>query len=73
MQPNRVANPAHSPLRVRRFARGLVNERFSVTASRVRPSTRLFFFFSNTLGCLPSLLISAVATVVLLLVLGVLD
>jgi hypothetical protein len=32
----------------------------------------MFFFFSNTLGCLPSLILSIVATAVLLLVLGVL-
>ncbi|MCW2666447.1 MAG: hypothetical protein JWN57_1409 [Frankiales bacterium] len=32
----------------------------------------MFFLFSNRLGCLPSLLLSAVVTVVLLLLLGVL-
>jgi hypothetical protein len=32
----------------------------------------LFLFFSNRLGCLGSLLISAAATLVLLLILGVL-
>ena len=32
----------------------------------------LFLFFSNRLGCLGSLLVSAIITVVLLLVLGVL-
>lgn len=32
----------------------------------------MFFFFSNRLGCLPSLLLSAAVTVVLLLLLGVL-
>jgi hypothetical protein len=32
----------------------------------------VFLFFSNRLGCLGSLLISAVATIVLLLILGVL-
>jgi hypothetical protein len=32
----------------------------------------LFLFFSNRLGCLGSLLVSAIATVVLLLILGVL-
>jgi hypothetical protein len=32
----------------------------------------LFLFFSNRLGCLGSLLISAAATIVLLLILGVL-
>ncbi len=32
----------------------------------------MFFFFSNRMGCLGSLLVSVVATVVLLLVLGVL-
>jgi hypothetical protein len=31
----------------------------------------MFFFFSNRLGCLGSLLLSAALTVVLLLVLGV--
>ena len=30
----------------------------------------MFFFFSNRLGCLPSLLLSAVVTVVLLFLLG---
>ncbi len=34
--------------------------------------TRMFFLFSNRLGCLGSLLISAVLTLVLLLVLDVL-
>lgn len=32
----------------------------------------MFFFFSNRLGCLPSLLLSVAVTVVLLLVTGVL-
>jgi len=32
----------------------------------------MFFFFSSRLGCLGSLLISGVATILLLLVLGVL-
>jgi hypothetical protein len=32
----------------------------------------VFFFFSNRLGCLPSILLSLVVTGVLLLVLGVL-
>jgi hypothetical protein len=32
----------------------------------------MFLFFSNRLGCLPSLLLSAAVTVVLLLVFGVL-
>jgi hypothetical protein len=32
----------------------------------------MFFFFSNNLGCLGSLLVSAVVTLVLLLVLNVL-
>lgn len=32
----------------------------------------MFLFFSNRLGCLPSLLLSAVVTLVLLLLLGVL-
>jgi hypothetical protein len=32
----------------------------------------MFLFFSNGLGCLGSLLVSAVATVLLLLLLGVL-
>jgi hypothetical protein len=32
----------------------------------------VLFFFSNRIGCLPSLLLSLVATAVLLLVLGVL-
>lgn len=32
----------------------------------------MFFFFSNRMGCLGSLLVSVVATVILLLVIGVL-
>ena len=32
----------------------------------------MFLFFSNRLGCLGSLLVSAVATVILLVILGVL-
>ena len=32
----------------------------------------MFFFFSNRLGCFPSLLLSLAVTAVLLLVLGVL-
>lgn len=32
----------------------------------------MFFFFSNNLGCLGSLLVSIVGTVVILLLLGVL-
>jgi len=32
----------------------------------------MFFFFSNRLGCLPSLLLSVAITVVLLLLFGVL-
>ena len=35
-------------------------------------SKAMFLFFSNRLGCLGSLLISALITVVLLLILGVL-
>ncbi len=31
----------------------------------------MFFFFSNRLGCLPSLLLSAAVTLVLLFVMGV--
>lgn len=31
----------------------------------------MFFFFSNRLGCLPSLLLSAAVTLVLLFLLGV--
>jgi len=33
----------------------------------------MFFFFSNRLGCLGSLLVSAVATLLLLLILSVID
>ena len=33
----------------------------------------MFLFFSNRLGCLPSLMLSALVTLVLLLVLGVVD
>lgn len=32
----------------------------------------MFFFFSNSLGCLPSIIVSLVITGILLLVLGVL-
>lgn len=32
----------------------------------------MFFFFSNSLGCLPSIIVSLLITGVLLLVLGVL-
>jgi hypothetical protein len=33
----------------------------------------MFVFFSNRMGCLPSLLLSAAVTVVLLVLTGVLD
>ena len=33
----------------------------------------MFFFFSNRLGCFGSLLVSAVATLLLLLILGVIN
>jgi hypothetical protein len=33
----------------------------------------MFVFFSNRLGCMGSLVVSAVATLILLLILGVLD
>jgi hypothetical protein len=33
----------------------------------------MMFFFSNRLGCLGSLLVSAIGTLVLLLILGVID
>jgi hypothetical protein len=33
----------------------------------------MFLFFSNRLGCLGSLLVSAIATLVLLLILGVVN
>jgi hypothetical protein len=33
----------------------------------------MFLFFSNRMGCLPSLLLSAFVTLVLLVVLGVVD
>ena len=32
----------------------------------------MFFFFSNRMGCLPSLMLSVVVTLVLLLAMGVL-
>ena len=41
-------------------------------AARV-PSHVMFLFFSNRMGCLGSLVVSAAITLVLLLVLGVLD
>ena len=34
---------------------------------------RMFFFFSNRLGCLGSLMVSALITLVLLVILGVVD
>jgi hypothetical protein len=37
-----------------------------------RPNDSMFLFFSNRLGCLGSLIVSALITVVLLLILGVL-
>ena len=40
---------------------------------RVSRTLPMFFFFSNRLGCLGSLLVSAVATLLLLLVLGVIN
>ena len=33
----------------------------------------MFLFYSNRMGCLPSLLFSAVVTLILLVVFGVLD
>ena len=33
----------------------------------------MFLFFSNRMGCLPSLLLSAFVTLILLVVLGVVD
>jgi len=33
----------------------------------------VFFFFSNRLGCMGSLVVSAIATLVLLLLFGVID
>ena len=33
----------------------------------------MFLFFSNRLGCLPSLLLSAIVTIILLLAFGVID
>lgn len=35
-------------------------------------TTGMFFFFSNRMGCLPSLLLSVVVTAILLFVTGVL-
>ena len=40
---------------------------------RVGEMLPMFFFFSNRLGCLGSLLVSAVATLLLLLILGVIN
>jgi hypothetical protein len=37
------------------------------------PAETLFVFFSNRLGCVGSLLVSAVATLILLLILGVIE
>ena len=33
----------------------------------------MLFFFSNRLGCMGSLLVSAIGTLILLLILGVID
>jgi hypothetical protein len=40
---------------------------------RVGETVPMFFFFSNRLGCFGSLLVSAVATLLLLLILGVIN
>ena len=37
------------------------------------PAATVFVFFSNQLGCMGSLVVSAIATLILLLVLGVID
>lgn len=39
----------------------------------VPPAVSVFLFFSNRLGCLPSLLLSAVITLIILLLTGVID
>jgi hypothetical protein len=40
----------------------------TATDSRGQGSDQMFFFFSNRLGCLGSLLVSAVVTIVLILI-----
>jgi hypothetical protein len=51
-------------------ARGV--RRLGLEASRAGQTGRMFLFFSNRLGCFGSLLVSAIITVVLLIILGVL-
>jgi hypothetical protein len=41
--------------------------------ARCGQARRMFLFFSNRFGCFGSLLVSAIITVILLIVLGVLD
>jgi hypothetical protein len=75
-----VAKPmSFSPPSIPR-PRSVAEDTACAAALRVAPppvpvpsgGVRLFLFFSNRLGCLGSLLVSAVLTVVLLLILGVL-
>lgn len=53
------------------LARRLESPKSRLGAHIIRMGT-VFFFFSNRMGCLGSLLVSVVVTVVLLLVFGVL-
>jgi hypothetical protein len=48
------------------------NQGWGVFIIAPQPGTAMFFFFSNRLGCLGSLVVSAAATVVLLFWLGIL-
>ena len=56
----------------------MCSPRASSTAGRVGPSREgygaaMFLFFNNRMGCLGSLVVSAVFTLLLLLVTGVID
>ena len=66
-------------MHVKRFApvslrppRHLVGARCSIGDGGAGYPPRMFFFFSNRLGCFGSILISIVATLILLLIFGVL-
>jgi hypothetical protein len=52
---------------------GDVSKQHEYAVTRTGRTPRMFFFFSNRLGCLGSLLVSAAVTLVLLLLLGVIN
>jgi hypothetical protein len=61
-----------SPERVERLVRGVTHCTHRLAHHPFGHGQAMFFLFSNRLGCLGSLLLSAVLTLVLLLVLDVL-